>query len=187
MYSPRRLGPLGIIVVAALAIGACAPMTVNSITARGADFKQYRTFAWADDRLDTGDPRLDNNPFFLERLQSDVEKQLGAKGFEKTDHATAALVIHYHASVTQRIDLSNMEETAYTENQKYTNEDNGSGPFVYDEGSLVLDMIDARTEKLVWRGWAEGSMDGYIDNQSWMELKIDDAVTRILARLPGRS
>ena len=30
-------------------------------------------------------------------------------------------------------------------------------------------------------------MDGFIDNQESMEERIDEAVTRILARLPRRS
>ena len=30
-------------------------------------------------------------------------------------------------------------------------------------------------------------MEGFIDNQDWMEERIDEAVTRILAMLPRRS
>ena len=36
----------------------------------------------------------------------------------------------------------------------------------------------------VWRGWAEGSIEGAIDDQQWMENRIDRAVTQILAKLP---
>jgi hypothetical protein len=57
---------------------------------------------------------------------------------------------------------------------------------VYDAGTLLIDLVDARTNRLVWRGWAEGSVDGVIDNQEWMEARIDEAVTRILERLPRR-
>ena len=185
MYSTRRMTQLGIIAIAALALGACAPMTVNSITARGVDMKQLRTYAWApDDRLETGDPRLDNNPFFLDRLQGDVEKHLAAKGLEKVDNGTAALTLHYHASVNQKLDLNNME-TEYTANQQYTNDDSNHGPLVYDEGSLVLDIVDARTQKLVWRGWAEGSIDGVIGRQDRMEEIVDRAVARIFEKFPG--
>jgi hypothetical protein len=49
---------------------------------------------------------------------------------------------------------------------------------------LLLDFIDARTNQLAWRGWAEGGFDGAIDNQDWMEARIDAAVGKILARLP---
>ena len=60
-------------------------MRVNSFLERGLDFTRYRTYSWAPgDQLVTGDPRLDSNPFFLDRLQADVDQQLAARGFAKT-------------------------------------------------------------------------------------------------------
>ena len=57
---------------------------------------------------------------------------------------------------------------------------------VYDAGTLLLDFIDTRTNTLAWRGWAEGSLDGVIDDQQWMEKTLDEAVESILERLPRR-
>ena len=58
---------------------------------------------------------------------------------------------------------------------------------VYDQGTLVIDLVDAHTDTLLWRGWAKGSIDGVIDNQQWMEQRIDEAVARIMRALPSRS
>jgi hypothetical protein len=57
-------------------------------------------------------------------------------------------------------------------------------PYVYEAGTLLLDFVDTRTNRVVWRGWAEGSVDGMIDDQEWLEQRVDEAVRRILARLP---
>ena len=57
-------------------------------------------------------------------------------------------------------------------------------PVVYDAGTLFVDLVDTRAKTLVWRGWAEGSMDGAIDDQAAMDARVDDAVMRILRRLP---
>jgi hypothetical protein len=54
----------------------------------------------------------------------------------------------------------------------------------YEAGTLVIDVVDARTNRLIWRGWAENTMDGAIDNQDWMEKTIDHAVARIFTQLP---
>jgi hypothetical protein len=180
MDARRRLGRLAAAAMCALALAGCASMRVSSFQARGFDFTQYRTYNWApDDQLATGDPRLDNNSFFLERLQSDVERQLSAAGFEKTTSGTPELLLHYHARISQRLDVTSAD-------QKYGScQDCASS--VYEAGTILLDIVDTRTGKLAWRGWAEGSIDGAIDNQEWMEEKIDEAVTRILARLPRRS
>lgn len=61
-----------------------------------------------------------------------------------------------------------------------------AGVIEYEAGTLVLDIVDARTNRVIWRGWAERGMDGVIDNQEWMEEEIDEVVTRILERLPRR-
>ncbi len=50
----------------------------------------------------------------------------------------------------------------------------------------MLDFVDRFPEALVWRGWAEDTMVGAIDNQRLMEQKIDEAVARILQRFPAR-
>ena len=62
----------------------------------------------------------------------------------------------------------------------------GGRSSVYDAGTLVIDLVDARTKTLVWRGWAEGSLEGVIDNQASMEAHIDRAVARVLQQLPPR-
>jgi len=165
------------VALGALALAACASMDVRSFVERGADPTLYRTYNWGPaDAQATGDPRLDNNVFFSERIQAQVEKRLNARGFEKTTADPPDLLIHYHASVTQEISANGADQPyAYCEDCK---------PYVYDAGTILVDLVDARTRRLVWRGWAEGSIAGAIDDQVWMEKRIDDAVARILERLP---
>jgi hypothetical protein len=157
-------------------------MNVSSYLERGADFTRYRTYSWGPaDALDTGDPRLDNNPFFHERIQADVEKQLATRGFEKTASGVPDLLVHYHASISQRVDVNGVDRES-----GYCGDSDNCRPYVYEAGTLLIDFVDARTDKVVWRGWAEDTVDGVIDNQQLMEQKVDKAVTRILQRLPRR-
>ena len=87
--------------LAALALAGCATMNIYSHLERGVDFGQYRTYAWGPtEALPTGDPRLDSNPFFKDRLEGAVEKQLATKRLEKSTATTPDLLIHYHASIT---------------------------------------------------------------------------------------
>lgn len=179
MYPTRRLQRLRRLAaasVAALVLSGCASMQASSFIEPGADFTRYRTYAWSPaDRLFTGDPRLDNNPFFQARLQTAVETQLAARGLGKT-LATPDLLLHYHASIAQAFDVSGVDrEYGYCDDCE---------PYVFEKGTLTLDVVDARTNRLVWRGWAQGSMEGAIDNQDWMERRIDEAVVRIVQRFP---
>jgi hypothetical protein len=157
----------------------CATMNVNSYTGVGIDLRQYRTYNWGPpDTYSTGDARLDNNRFFDERVRARVDEQLARRGFEKTASAPPDLLVHYHASVSQEIDIRELDRSS-----SYC-ADYDCEPFIYDKGTLFVDLVEPRTDKLIWRGWAEGSIDGVIDNQAWMESRIDEIVAKILGRLP---
>jgi hypothetical protein len=57
---------------------------------------------------------------------------------------------------------------------------------VFDVGTILIDMVDGRSKALIWRGWAERSLDGIVDNQGVMNQTIDRAISLIFARLPVR-
>lgn len=176
-----RYGALAIAVLAAAVVAACAPMRVNSYEWPGAEFGRYRTFGWAaQDRLSTGDARLDNNEIFRAGVRRAVERELTPRGFEPADPAAADLLVHVHAHVDQRIESRNLDRDLGP------CAPGACGPYVYDAGTLLLDLVDRRTNAVVWRGWAEGSLDAAIDQQDQLERTVDEAVAKILARLPRR-
>jgi hypothetical protein len=178
MYPRLRRATLAAGILMTVVLGGCATLDVSSYVERGADLNRYHTYAWAPtDRLSTGDPRLDNNPFFLRQVQTSVDGGLARRGFERVGNGTPDLVVHFHASVTQAVDVDVVD-------RQFGETEEADRPSVYEAGSLVIDLVDARTNSVVWRGWARGSIDGVIDNQAWLEEKVDEAVTKILAELP---
>lgn len=170
------------ICVAALGwMTACAPMLVRSFVPRGVNIGEYHTYEWAETAArGTGDPRLDANPFFADRIKVSAERELAARGFEKTADHRSDVLLHYHASITQKVDVQAADE-------QYGYCRNCSGASTYDAGTIVLDLIDSRTDSLVWRAWAEARLDGVIDDQAWLEERIDMAIERIVATLPHSS
>jgi len=166
--------------IAALAIAGCATMNVSSHIERNVNFSEYATYDWGPpDNLPVGDPRLDNNPFFNDYLQGAVEKKMAAKGFERATPGAADLLIHYHASVNQKLDV-------YTADNRYGYCYGNCEPQVsdYELGTLVIDIVDAKTKKVVWRGWSQDTMNGVIDNQARLEKQVDEGVTRMMTLLP---
>ena len=168
----------GLAAAVSVAVAACATFGVNSYRWPGADFGRYRTFGWqADADFSTGDPRLDNNRIFRARIQTAVERELSPRGLERTA-LRPDLLIHVHARVEQRLERAAIDTTAANCEREEC------GPYAYEAGTLLLDFVDARTNDVVWRGWAEGSLNGVIDNQDLLEERVDQAVAKILARLP---
>jgi len=175
----RRVSACAALVVMAVATGACATaMSVSSHVDRSVDFARYKTYDWGPaDALPTGDPRLDADPFFKDHLQGEVEKQLAAHGLTLAPAATADLLIHYHAHISERLDVSSVDRSyGY-----------GGEARDYEAGTIVIDLVDARTQKVVWRGWAQDAVKGMLENQDTMADKVREAVTRMLAQLPAGS
>jgi hypothetical protein len=177
----RLLGVAGI-TVAAVAVAACATMRVGSHVERGLDFSQYRTFDWGPaDALPTGDPRLDKDPFFQDHVEGAIEKQMAARGFARSaGSATPDVRIHYHASIDQRIDIDQVD-------RRYGgcySDDCPARVTRYEAGTLIVDIVDGHTNTLIWRGWAQNSVEGVLGNRDRLTRTIDEGVTRMFLRLP---
>jgi hypothetical protein len=162
--------------------GACAAtMTVSSHVEQGLDFSRYRSFDWGPaDALPTGDPRLDKDPFFKDHVQGAVEKQLAARGLTLATGGAPDVLIHYHANIRERIEVNRIDQAyGYCGGANCPPETS-----THEAGTLVLDFIDARSKKLIWRGWAQNSVEDLLHDQDKMAEAIDEAVTKMLQRLP---
>jgi hypothetical protein len=173
----RRLLPVLLVIIA---FAGCAAMTVSSHIERTANFADFVTYDWGPpDNLPVGDPRLDNNPFFNDYLQGAIEKKLAANGYERALTGEPDLLVHYHASVNQKVDVYEVDH------QYGYCYDNCQPQIVdYEEGTLVVDIVDRKTGKVVWRGWAQDAMNGVIDNQQRLEKQVDEGVTKMMLLLP---
>jgi hypothetical protein len=98
----------------------------------------------------------------------------------RSTSGTPDLLLHYHASITQRIDIDRID----TRRGYCSDENCRVGLTDYEAGTIVLDVVDTRTNKVIWRGWAEDKVEGMLNNADTMEREINEAVTRMLARLP---
>jgi len=178
-----RLGRLIAAATCALSITGCATMTVSSHVRSGIDFAPYRTYDWGPaDTLPTGDPRLDQDPFFKDHVMGEIEKQLAIRGYERASSGPPDLLIHYHASINQRLDVYGVDR----EHGYCADDDCEAWVVDYEAGTLVLDIVEARTNRVIWRGWAQDSVEDMLDNRDRMARKINEAVTRMLARLPSK-
>ena len=129
----KRLMAICTILAIAVAMSGCASMTVSSHIERGVNFADFVTYDWGPpDNLPVGDPRLDNNPFFNDYLQGAVEKKLAGQGLRaRLAAGTPDLLVHYHASVNQRMDVyeaDNRYGYCYGDCQPQVNN--------YDQGTL---------------------------------------------------
>ena len=126
------------------------------------------------------DPRLDKDPFFHDQVEGAIEKQMAARRFDRSAATEAPDVrIHYHASINQRLDVH--DENRY---EPCDSDDCPGRVIEYEAGTLVLDIVDARTNRLIWRGWSQSNVEGVLGNRDRLRRKIVEGVTRMFERLP---
>jgi hypothetical protein len=160
---------------------ACATLTVSSHIEREANFTDYVTWDWGPpDNLPVGDPRLDNNPFFRDYVEGTVEKILVRKGYERAVTGLPDLLIHYHANVNQKVDVYKAD---YPYGYCYGNCE--ARVVEFEQGTIVLDIVDSATNKVVWRGWVQDTMDGVIDDQQRLRGQVFDGIAKMMLRLPN--
>ena len=166
---PRSRPARALLVASALMLAGCAPLRVSSHVDSQADFTRFKTFAWGPaDALPAGDPRLDESGFFQDHMQGAVERQMVSKGYEYAGERDVPDVrIHFHAVTRGRL-----------------NPDDGATTF--EEGTLIVDVMNGRTDRLVWRGWAQDTVGDSLENQDALAKRIDRAVRSLMVALPGR-
>jgi len=57
--------------------------------------------------------------------------------------------------------------------------------FKYEDGTFVLDMVDARTRTILWRGTLEGMVDPAATPEKRIS-RVPAAVAKVLAKYPPR-
>jgi hypothetical protein len=168
------------VAVAAVILSGCATMRVSSHTDHGLVWSKYRTYDWGPaDALPPGDPRLDRDPFFKDRVEGAIEKAMAAKGFERAVSSQPDLLVHYHASITERVDVEPIDRG----NGYCTSEDCGTRTTRYEAGTLVVDIVDATSNVLVWRGWAQDNIEGVLGHRDRMRRRIDESVQSLFATM----
>jgi hypothetical protein len=156
-------------------------MPVGSHVARDIDFVRYSTYDWgpADARPVT-DERLRESPYFVDEVHGAIDTQLNRRGLVRADGVRADLLVHYHAAITDRVEVAS-RPGSYRE---CLTPDCRPTVKTYDAGTLVIDIVDASTRELVWRGWAEHRLEDMLDDPVLVHRRVQDAVRRVFETFP---
>lgn len=171
---------------AALIVGACfggLGVQAGADYSTSIDFGRYTTFTWdePDDRP-MGDPRLENNELFEDRLHAAVAFELSRSGIREANSGPG-LIVHHHATVRNRVDVYEADAEA-----GYSSTGYGEGTQVvqYDQGTILVDLADAETKDLIWRGWAQFDIGRALSDPDLMVEAINEAITEMFKEFPPR-
>jgi hypothetical protein len=146
---------------------------------RSADFSRLKTYSWVKG---TNLPDALNH----ERVVRSIESQLAAKGFTRVE-ATASpdALVAYHASFDKNLQINafgsgwggprfgGMRSGTATTQEILT-------------GTLVVDMVDARSKSIVWRGIASGDVNPSAKPEK-RDKSINKAAEKMFKNYPPKS
>jgi hypothetical protein len=147
---------------------------------RSANFGQYKTYSW--ENIKTQDP-LD-----VDRIKNSVNAALAAKGWTQVDSGGDVSIM--------TVEMTHNQQTLNTFYDGFGGgwgwRRFGGGGFgdatttteTYKVGTLVIDLFDTKTKKLIWRGSASDTLS----NNSNKNIKdLDKGVEKMFKSFPPGS
>ncbi len=135
------------------------------------DFSGYRSYAWKD-----GTPA--RNPHMQDLIVAAVDRELGAKRLARVAADPDLFVVTYvlPGKVTA-------DELARNHSLEFWSGVTSVSPTDMGAGTLVVDLLDAESGEVVWRGVVAEAIKGSFKN---MSRKVDSAITKMFKRYPSR-
>jgi hypothetical protein len=151
----------------ALLLGGCATKTSYNVDYdEYRDFSTYKSFRWYDDVHPSKEADYRQYNSSDGRVRDHVDTYLLQRGFKLLESGAGDFWVNYHISKQNHMKIDNFGR--YPSAGAHGAVSAGtygsavavgysSGPSVkeYKEGTVVIDIIDAKSSEIVWRGIAE--------------------------------
>jgi hypothetical protein len=177
------------LVAASLALAACASgPKVQSLAAPTFNMPQYRTFGFADP---LGTDRQGYQTVVSSQLKASTRREMEARGLTYSD-ASPDLLINFGGKLADKMRVSQYAQPAMPMGYGYYGYRRGAygaWPMYsertevtqYREGTLTVDLIDNKSQQLVW----EGTVTKPLKDSDDVAAVLDEAVKAAVAKLPG--
>ncbi len=186
-----RVAGWGLVALAALLLSACATgPRISSEADPSADFSRYRTFAFysplAIEAQGYSTPTSN-------RIRQAARTQMEARGYVY-DERQPDLWVNLNAYLQERTDVTTIPEVDYDYYYSYRARSYVAVPYWrdrpsvrrYNEGTLNVDLVDVRQNRMVWTGEAVGRASRSAGSAE-RAARIDAAMADIFARYPHRA
>jgi hypothetical protein len=172
-----------VVVLSLLVFLGCSSISVSSDFNESTDFSELKTFAWmlktAEGDIDLGGANL----LARERIEDAIAAELANKGYTEIIAGNADFHVTYFVRTEERIQVQPMGGPLV---RPYWGMGMGYAEvYQYEEGTLIIDLLDAKQQHIIWRGVAKGVVDWRGSTGGQTQL-ISEAVQKILAQFPPK-
>lgn len=176
--------------VVAITISGCSSISTETDYNTEVDFSRYQTWDWVQTDKKEEKPSLHHNGLVDQRIRNAVGDQLSVKGLAQTDQEQADLLVNYFTTFEKKVDVDTFYSSFGYYPYRWGYHHSRHSAFgtetrvrEYNEGTLVVDLIDAENKQLVWRGSASDTVRKNLTPDE-RKQKIDETVMAILAQYP---
>jgi hypothetical protein len=173
-------------VAGAVLLGACATQMKMQIQANqrpGTNFSHYETYAWKSAAVAAPSwPAKSDRAALDWQLRSLVDQQMARRGYQLVGNDGADLLVDYRVE-TRDVDMTD----SFSDYAQYRAAGGTESPGTawvqgYEQGTLFIEVSDAKTRQLVWYGSASA-----VVNPKLRQERMPRAIDQIFARFPGRA
>jgi hypothetical protein len=167
---------LGLIGIGLLAATGSFGQQVKTDYDRSTDFNQYKTYSW--ERVQTPDA------LWVDRIKSAVNADLAAKGWTEASSGGDVAIVAIEATQNQR--TLNTFYDGFGGGWRWGGGFGNATTTVdnYKVGTLIVDLFDAKTKKLIWRGSASDTLSDKSDKNI---KNLDKGVQKMFDHFPPGS
>ncbi len=153
---------------------SCSSIKVNSDYDKKIDFAPYKTYAF----LKSGIDKVEISDLDKKRIMHSVDDVMSTKGFSKNE--SPDLLVNIFTKEREQVDVNQFNSGWGYGYSPYMW---GGNTFVnhYTEGTLYIDIIDAKKKELIWQGEGEGVLTKDTNKK---DENIKEFVTKILEQYP---
>lgn len=156
-----------------LLLSSCATVNVKTDYDSHTDFSQYKTFAFYKKGID----KAKISDIDKRRILRAIESQLKAKGMTLSKEPDVLVSIFAKSEKEINIHNDNYWHPYYYSPYWRHNITN------YVQGTLFIDLIDAKAKSLIWQGIGKGALNTS-GNVAKKEARINEFVSEIIAKYP---
>ena len=178
----KYLLKFSLFLLAAILVACGSTISVFYDYDRELDITSYSTYNWkVISAVESNRNPIYYNELNDKRIKTAADKVLQDKGYRLVKDAPSIL-IHYHITVEDKT-IVTMDPNEHRFSPYWMREEMST--YQYKEGTLILDLMDAESNELVWRGWAVGVLEDLRPDH--FEKKLTKTIERILEPLPNHS
>jgi len=170
-----------------IALG-CAPIQIKVDYDKNINFDKYKSYSWIpNEQLGIVDINFEKQ-VLDELITNTANSVLQQKGFS-IDRDKAKFLVSYFLVIDTKTDVYVVEN--YYSNIPYTTPATTSSTRdyqklrenTYEQGILIIDIVDQQSKQRIWRGYAQSRIGIYKDPKK-QEKRVITAVKKILSNFP---